>query len=263
MKRILNKLIISVILAFSAFASSIFPQTAYEIMKANQDLYKGDTAVYQMKMTLNSKGGKPRIREVAYYFKDYGTTDKTIMTFLTPKDVEGVGYLVWGYDEEGKDDDTWLYMPKSGKERRISGSDKDNYFMGTDFTYDDIGDRDLTKEDFNLLGEESIEGNLCWKIECIPHDKTERSSRRIYWIRKDCYVCQKGELYNRQNKLERVLTISDISQIDGIWTAKKMFMENLASGHSTLMEVNNITYNKPLSDSMFTVAELKKGHIGR
>lgn len=263
MKRNFYKMILTAVFACVISTSAVFAQSAYEIMKKNQDLYKGDTAVYQMKMTLAAKGGKSRIREVAYYFKDYGATDKTVMVFLTPKDVEGVGYLMWGYDEEGKDDDTWLYMPKSGKERRISGSDKDNYFMGTDFTYDDIGDRDLSKDDFNILGEENIEGFDCWKIECIPHDKTERSSRRIYWIRKDCYVCQKGELYNRQNKLERVLTISGITQIDGIWTSKKMFMENLASGHSTLLEMNDITYNKPLSDSMFTVAELKKGRIGR
>lgn len=260
MKKNFSRLLV---LAVFACASYGFSQNAYEIMKKNQDLYKGDTAIYQMKMTLTSKNGKPRIREIAYYFKDYGSTDKTVMFFLTPKDIEGVGYLMWGYDEEGKDDDTWLYMPSSGKERRISGSDKDNYFMGTDFTYDDIGDRELTKDDFNLLGEEEIDGFTCWKIECIPHDKSERSSRRIYWIRKDSYVCQKGELYNRQNKLERVLTMSDIEQIEGIWTVKKMYMENLASGHSTLLETKNITYNQPLSDSMFTVAELKKGRIGR
>ena len=260
MKKNFSRLLI---LAVFACASYGFSQNAYEIMKKNQDLYKGDTAIYQMKMTLASKNGKLRIREIAYYFKDYGSTDKTVMVFLTPKDIEGVGYLMWGYDEEGKDDDTWLYMPSSGKERRISGSDKDNYFMGTDFTYDDIGDRELTKDDFNLLGEEEIDGFTCWKIECIPHDKSERSSRRIYWIRKDSYVCQKGELYNRQNKLERVLTMSDIEQIEGIWTVKKMYMENLASGHSTLLETKNITYNQPLSDSMFTVAELKKGRIGR
>ena len=260
MKNLLIKLLASAALLC---ASRSYSQSAYDIMKAHRDLYKGDTAVYQMKMTLTSKSGKPRIREVAYYFKDYGNTDKTVMAFLTPKDVEGVGYLMWGYDEEGKDDDTWLYMPKSGKERRISGSDKDNYFMGTDFTYDDIGDRELSKDDFKLLGEEEIEGVACWKIECIPHDKTERSSRRIYWFRKDSYVCQKGELYNRQGKLERVLTMSGIEQIDGIWTVKMMHMENLASGHSTLLETKNITYNQPLSDSMFTVAELKKGRIGR
>jgi hypothetical protein len=57
--------------------------------------------------------------------------------------------------------------------------------------------------------------------------------------------------------------MSDIEQIDGIWTVKKMYMENLASGHSTLLETKNITYNQPLNDSMFTVAELKKGRIGR
>ncbi|QTQ16497.1 outer membrane lipoprotein-sorting protein [Treponema parvum] len=256
------------ILLVCAFASvfavlPVFSQTAYDIMKASRDRYEGDTAVYEMQMTLIAKNGTKRLREVSYFSKDYGDYKRTVMFFLTPKDVTGVGYLVWEYDEEGKDDDTWLYMPAMKKVRRIAGSGKDDYFMGTDFTYNDMGNRELSKDDFSILSEETVDGFACWKIQCVPHDTTERNSRRVYWIRKDNYIAIKGELYNRQKNLERVLSVKDVEQIDGIWTAKTFSMENLASGHSTLLEIKNITYNKSLDDSIFTVASLEKGRMGR
>lgn len=61
------------------------------------------------------------------------------MYFTYPGDVKGTGFLTWDYDQIGKDDDKWLYLPAMKKTQRISGSSsKTDYFMGTDFTYDDI-----------------------------------------------------------------------------------------------------------------------------
>ena len=248
--------------ALAVFLSgALSAQSAYDIMKAVKDRYQGETAIYKMKLTLLSAKGSARERQVIYYSKDYGDTEKSVMVFQTPKDVAGVGYLVWSYDEKDKDDNTWLYMPAMKKVRRISGSGKDGYFMGTDFTYDDMGNRDLSKDDFNLIGEEEIDGESCWKIECIPQNRTEKNSRRICWVRKDNAMLLKSEYYNRQNALERVLTISGVKQVDGIWTAETMTMKNLLSGHSTIIETADISYNQPIDDALFTVSSLERGAV--
>jgi hypothetical protein len=38
----------------------------------------------------------------------------------------------------GRGDDRWLYLPATRKVRRIPASDRGDYFLGTDFTYEDI-----------------------------------------------------------------------------------------------------------------------------
>ena len=98
-------------------------------------------------------------------------------------------------------------------------------------------------------------------MELIAKDKSEKTQRRILWYRKDNYKVIKGEYYDRQNELARILTTSDTTKIDGIWTTQKMFMENVKSGHSTLLEMKNVRYNLPLDDKMFTVSAIERGSV--
>ena len=243
-----------------AFAQEL---TGYDIAKRADEVDKGDTSSYTATMTLTDKKGAKRVREVTMRSKDYGDTTKTVIVFTTPKDVAGVSYLMFEYDDApdgtSKDSDNWLYMPAMKKTRRISGSSKGDDFMGTDFTYEDMGDRGLSKDTFTLLEEENVAGVECWKVECVAKDKTEKNPRRIVWYRKDSYLVQKAEFYDRQNNLQRVLECSDIKKIDGIWTTGKMYIKNVITNHSTVLEMKDIMYNIPLKDNIFTVAALERG----
>lgn len=250
-----------------ATAGSITAQetTGYGIMKKADEVDGGKTSSYTAAMTLVSKTGSTRVREVVCRKKDYGAVNKTVIVFRTPKDVAGVGYLMWEYDEKADgtkpDTDSWLYMPAMKKVRRISGSESSGSFMGTDFTYDDMGDRGLSKDTFTLLGEENTNGADCWKIECRAKDTTEKNPRRIVWIRKDNYMMQKADFYDRQDALQRELTASDIKLIDGIWTTGKMQMTNVQTNHATVIEMKDVHYNQQTDDSLFTVASLERGSI--
>ena len=239
--------------------------TGYDIAKHADNVDQGTTSSYTATMTLTNKKGAKRVREVLMKSKDYGDTTKTVVVFTVPKDVAGVAYLMFEYDEKADgtkpDSDNWLYMPAMKKVRRISGSTRQDDFMGTDFTYEDMGERGLSKDTFTLLGSEAVDGVDCWKVEVVAKDKGEKNPRRIIWWRKDTYVTARAEFYDKQDALQRRLTCSDISQIDGIWTTGKMFIENVQTGHSTLLEMKNVQYNTDLSDSLFTVSAIERGNI--
>lgn len=55
------------------------------------------------------------------------------MIFREPADVKGTMFLSWEYGAPDRDDDKWLYMPAVKKDRRISGTSRNEYFMGSDF----------------------------------------------------------------------------------------------------------------------------------
>ena len=43
-----------------------------------------------------------------------------------------------------REDDQWLYMPAYGQKlKRIAGGNKKGYFMGTDFSYEDLRPENL------------------------------------------------------------------------------------------------------------------------
>ena len=233
----------------------------YDIMKRVDERYTGDTAQYRLTMTLSSGRGANRVREVSYYFKDYGGTEKILMVFRSPQDVAGTGYLSFSYDDEAKDDDIWLYLPAMKRTRRITGSGKNDDFMGTDFTYEDMGSRSLAKDTFTLTGDETVDGAPCWVVEARSKDSRDPYGRRVVRVRKDSYVLSAVDYYDRQDRPLKTLRVSGIQQIDGIWTALKMEMTNLQSKHSTVIEMSDIRFNLPLADNLFETANLERGNL--
>ena len=95
---------------------------------------------------VNANGGK-RVRKLDRYQKNFNVTDrKFILVFNSPADVKKTAFLVWDYEDADKDDDRWLYLPSMKQTRRISGASKNDYFMGSDLTYDDLGKRPVKKD---------------------------------------------------------------------------------------------------------------------
>lgn len=246
-----------------AFTATAFAQTGREIAQRVKDRPDGDTRQAEMVMKLINKRGSVRERKLISYSIDVGKDKKdrkSMMFFQYPGDVKGTGFLTWDYDEIGKDDDKWLYLPAMKKTRRISGSSaKKDYFMGSDFTYDDMGRRNVDEDTHNLIGEETLDGQKCWKLESTPKDSRDIYSKKIAWIRQDCLIPVKVEFYDKMGKLQRRLEMSNIEKVDGFWVAKKMQMTNVQTEHQTVLEFINPKYNLPLDESKFNVTVLEKG----
>jgi len=283
---------------YSLFALIVFllycPQQLAAQMSGRDIMEKVDergdvkTEFNRSLMTLINKSGKTRERKITRYVKSYDGADgldtKSLIIFDYPADIRGTGLLLWSYADPEKDDDRWLYLPALKKVRRIAGESKNDYFMGTDFTYDDMGGRnldddtndyfmgtDFTYDDMGgrnldddthkLLGKETVAGVECFKVESVPVDKNDAYSKKISWIIPDKWVFVKVEFYDKSGKLQKILTTSDIREIDGIWTPMVLFMDNLSKTHQTKIEVQEVKYNGPMQEQIFTQTTLKRGRV--
>lgn len=239
--------------------------TGRDIAQKVKDRADGDTRTSEMTMKLINKRGSVRERKVISYSMDYGKNmkdKKTLMFFQYPGDVKGTGFLTWDYDEIDKDDDKWLYLPAMKKTRRISGaSAKKDYFMGTDFTYDDMGSRNIDEDEHKLLREETVNGHNCWVLESTSKDSRDIFSKKISWIRQDCLIAVKVEYYDKLGKLHRTLIMSNINKVEGFWIAQKMDMRNVQTNHKTIITIENPKYNINIDENAFTVAKLEKGGL--
>ncbi len=221
----------------------------------------GDDRTAELSFTLINKQGKKRVRQVKSYQKDIGEDTKSVMCFVSPSDVKNTIFLQHDYDDPSKEDDKWLYLPALKKVRRIAGSSKNDYFMGTDFTYDDMGDRNVDEDDHKLLEDETIEGYDCWVKEARPKDKDYMYSRVVSWIRKDIHIPIKMDFYDRHENLMKSMKLSDFKQTEGFWKAFKLEMENYQQKHRTIIEYQKVRYNTGLNDNLFEVSAIEKGRI--
>ena len=249
---------LALLLVLSAVQVRAEDLSGTDIMTLVDDRPDGDDRTSVITMTLLNKRGRKRVREVKSYSKDFGRDKRSIMVFLEPADVRKTAFLSWEYDDPDRDDDKWLYMPAMRKTRRISGASQNEYFMGTDFTYDDMGKRRVFEDTHRLLGEDTVEGHACWMVESIPVDPEDMYTRKTVWVRKDASVVVKAEYYDKDGLL-KIYKALDVRNHGGFWTVFHSEMDNVVREHKTFMLTSSMTYDTGLGENLFRVATIQRG----
>jgi hypothetical protein len=179
-----------------------------------------------------------------------------VLRFTAPAEVKGVALLVINHPDRASDQ--WMWTPAIARDRRIALQDRSTRFFGTDFSFEDLEERDVDQYVYALLGEEPVDGAACWKIESTPKEtKSSQYSRSIVWIRKDNYAFARIENYVKADIVRR-LTYSDIQQVQGIWTGRTMEMADLRRGSRTRLSLDKLEYNIPLNPEDFTLQAIRR-----
>ncbi len=210
-------------------------------------------------MILISSSGNQRVREIHQYIKDFGKVEKKIMFFVKPADVRNTSFMNWSYDDPNKSDDQWIYLPALKKVKRISSDSKGDYFMGSDFTYDDLGDRKPTDDTHKILREEKVNGEDCYVIESHPKNKDYMYSKTLTWVIKGKWIGLQKKFWDEDGDYLKSLHIKKYDKIQGFWMIERVEMDNVQSNHKTIMKLSNIKINSGIRNNMFTERMMKRG----
>ena len=173
------------------------------------------------------------------------------MKFKSPAEVKGVGFLVLS------DNEMYIYMPAFGKIRRIASHSKKQSFMGSDFSYNDMGNTNYS-DDYNakLVKEEKD----YYLLKLIP--KTDRKdieySKILMYVNKKTYLPDSSKSYDKSGSLYKIMKNLKIAKINGFWIPVKVLMKNVKRSHKTIMEMNDIKIDGNLSENLFTKRNLKR-----
>jgi outer membrane lipoprotein-sorting protein len=201
---------------------------------------------------------KGRVSDKRWTLERIGShgNSRSILRFTDPPEVRGVALLVVNHPDRASDQ--WMWTPAIERDRRIALQDRSTRFFGTDFSFEDLEERDVDQYDYELLGEETVDGTVCWKIQSVPKQrKSSQYTRSIVWIRKDNYAFARIESYIKEAAVRR-LEYSDIQNVQGIWTARRMEMTDLRRGSRTRLTLDKLQYNAPMKDEDFTLQALRR-----
>ena len=227
------------------------------LAQAVYDRPGGDDLSSLVEMTLQSSDGHTRKRVLYSYAKEKGPRERwTLMRFIQPEDVNGTGLLT--LDHPGDESDQWLYLPALGKVRRISSSRKGGRFVGSDFYYEDLLDREVEMDHHYLQGKGSVGKVPCELLVSTPRDpENSVYSKRVSCIYRKLLVPLSVELYEKgKPRPGKKMTARRIKKIQGIWTILESTMYDLESGHRTRLLTRKIKYNQGLPDQLFTRRDL-------
>ncbi len=247
-----------------AFASSWFaagpilaaPDDARQIVDEAQRRTDAKSQRYEGLLQVFDAKGK--IADKRWTFERLGShgQSKSVLRFTAPAEVKGVALLVVNHPDRASDQ--WMWTPAIERDRRIALQDRSTRFFGTDFSFEDLEERDVNQYEYALRGEEAIDGALCWRIESTPKEsKSSQYTRSTVWVRKDNYTFARIDNFIKDQAVRRLI-YSSIENVQGIWTARQLEMTDLRRGSRTRLTLDKLQYNVPLKDEDFTLQAIRR-----
>lgn len=247
-------LTIALMLPFAVIAQSTNDDEAreiYEELDRRQRAVVYETATLSMSIVDNR--GRTRDRDLDIWSFNSDDTQKTLVRFNAPADVRGTGLLTIS---ESGDEVQRLYLPALNRIQTISSSQRSDRFMGSDFTYEDLGDQNPDDFDFTVISKHS-ENN----IMIVKGVRTAPASYAYahFEINIERYVLMKATYFDSNDAEIRELVAENIVEIsDDVWRANKLTMRDIKASRYTVLEWKSRTIDEPIADVIFTERNLQR-----
>ena len=171
--------------------------------------------------------------------------------------MKGVALLVHNHPDRASDQ--WMWTPELNRDRRIALQDRSTRFFGTDFSFEDLEERDAEQNDYRLLGEQVVDGHACYQVEAVPR-KTRASqyTKTVIWVRKDILLPVQFEMYVKTELVKRMVH-RRVEQVQGVWSTLELEMNDLKKKTRTVLKTEKLKYNVTLPEERFTLQALRRG----
>ena len=240
------------------FAASA-QETGLKIATEARERQKGyGNFTASLTMILRNKRGQESTREVRLKVIEVeGDGDRTLFVFDRPRDVKGTAFLVHAHKDEP--DEQWLYLPALKRVKRISSSNQSGSFMGSEFSYEDMGAVEVGKFTHRHLRDEPCGDLECTVLERIPVSRDSGYSRQLVWFDREELRTMQVQYFDRRDEHLKTLVVEDYNKyLDRYWRSGKLTMTNRLTGKSTVLNWSDYEFGTDLDVGDFTRTALKR-----
>jgi hypothetical protein len=210
------------------------------------------TEVSTLEMVIYDSRDRSRSRTLRSYSYSEGETTNSLLLFEAPGNVRGTGFL--NINEDGNEVQR-LYLPSVGRVQTISASERGDRFMGSDFTFEDLGSQDPDNFSFEWI--ETHDDHYL-----IGATRTDNSqyARMDFKIGRESYALEQVDYYDDAGNKIKQLIAEQINNVYGeLWSPAKMTMYDLKENRRTELSWQNRSFNTDIPDWRFTERGLQRG----
>jgi hypothetical protein len=238
-----------------------WPADAMALMEESNRRIKASDEAVQYEMELYDGDKLVHSRKLLRLDKKMDGKSSTLIRFQAPAAVRNVGLLI--EDTGAAINDIWSYTPATKSLRRVAGSQKQNWFMGTEFTYEDFEDYKLKSYRFEQV--DTLAPCLRWArcavVDATPHAAAETQAsgygKKRYYIELSSHYPVQVEYFDRQGDLAKRLTTEALKSHGSYARPQAQTMWNATNNRKTRLVVTALTINSGLTDSQFTQRALR------
>lgn len=240
-------------------------KTGADIMSEVKAKQAAETELELIKMTVVDENGNTDVREMLSVIKpdDEGNL-RYMIRLLSPQTVQGVTLLT--IEKADGEDEQWFYLPALGTPRKITGSQKSGYFLGSDFTFEDLRKEDPEEHEYYRLMDDEVEGREVYTIMSAPAGMDVKTAsgyaNRILYIDKETLDIAKMEFYDEgKTEPSKIFEAEDFkgAQVDGPATRPgRVTMKNKEKKTHSIMTLVKSRLDAPVAEIFFDPEALKE-----
>jgi hypothetical protein len=255
-----------------AIVSTAVAETARDILDRRRRLdetqHRWTDREQAITLHVRTRYGRKPVRELTVYERkrpDGG--EQTILFFERPAAARGMGFL--SFSRADGPADQRLYMPALGRVRSIRGDERNDSFLGTDLTYNDVDllqDMPAWTEDeaaTTLAGEADMDGVATHVIDLRPRRADVGYGRIRIWLGKDDLISRRTHFFrSADDPLDAPATEilqSQVKRIGTIPVPHRVEVRRPANRSGTIMEVRRVRFDQGLGEDLFTQRALERG----
>lgn len=249
------------LLAFS-FALAGFRKSnvmsAEDIMTRVRSAHSSATEMERIRMTIVDEEGGSQQRELVSFIKtDDSGRSRYLLRFLSPDSIRNVSLLTVETDKGGVEQ--YLYLPAMGRATRVTGNARAGYFMGSDFTFDDLRKEDPRQHQYHRLLDDFVDGRAVFVVMSAPADvdifHATGYEHRLLYVDKKSFDILKVEFYERENQ-DPVKSFQGYDfegvEVDGNANRPgRIVMNNHSKGTTSILTLLQARLNVELPDALF------------
>jgi Outer membrane lipoprotein-sorting protein len=230
--------------------------SAAEVMQRSVEARnQGDDVYRTYRVELIAKNGGTVTRVVTTYRKVCHGASKQLVVFREPSDIAGAAFLSWIHPHRMPD--MWLYLPELGRPRRVNAATRGESFLGSDFTYEDLGAPAMDERTHVLLDEPVIDGEATYRIESRP-TAADHYQRILTWIRHTSFLPLRVEYFDPEGAVLKVGRYQSVTMVKGIPTLSALEMANARTGHRTAVTLLEADVDRPFDCALFSERGLSR-----
>jgi hypothetical protein len=251
------------LLALGAYAGSEQEQRDAAPLSSREVLDRAFALRFEVDLTsvieldIFNHAGDRRTRRFEATSKRIGGRVHSIGRLIEPDYLRGMTILT--IEADGRNHDSFLYLPSLGRVRRITTAHRGDAVFGTDVTYEDLERQRVESFELGPLQATRWDGEPGYLIEARPHRGYNYGQVNFVVAARDLAILSASYFKRTATRPYRIVTASRPEMIvrEDLILPTRLTVRNLDRGTRTEVHLTQLAIDPPIDDHLFSLQALE------